>query len=241
MAALDPLEQLRAQALDPVAADAPADLLTFAVEIGVEEGVAERRASSGRRSRSRHQTRSPSSAITAARMEPVGARRAATRAGRAPRRATPACRAWCRRRSSSDLVAAEHQRVRPARDASAPSARPASSATSRASKPAPPQAGLGRLLVELGRRPPRTPRPAASSIARRVALCEASSSLHAVAAALRRSRSLHNLTIAKRGLLDRAAGDVDHRPAIVGEHPPGEGELGIDRLACRHSRSPAPG
>ena len=41
MAALDLLEQLRAQAFDPVAADAAADRLIFRVEIGLEEGVAE--------------------------------------------------------------------------------------------------------------------------------------------------------------------------------------------------------
>ena len=32
------------------------------------------------------------------------------------------------------------------------------------------------------------------------------------------------------GLLDRAAGDVDHRPAVVGEHPPREGDLALDRF-----------
>ena len=42
MAAFDLLEQLRAQALDPVAADAAADRLIFGVEIGLEESVAER-------------------------------------------------------------------------------------------------------------------------------------------------------------------------------------------------------
>lgn len=42
MAALDPVEQLRAPPFDMIAADAVADLLIFHVEIGIDELVAER-------------------------------------------------------------------------------------------------------------------------------------------------------------------------------------------------------
>ena len=68
--------------------------------------------------------------------------------------------------------------------------------------------------------------PAASSIARREALLRSERRIISVSIPASTRPDALALALVEQvdhrrgGLLDRAAGDVDHRPAIVGEHPP---------------------
>ena len=171
----------------------------------------------------------PPSAITAALIRYMALPAQSGEAARPPRRGQPACRASCRPRAPrSGRRRAPAPRDRGATTLSAFSSASAS-AMSRGSNAGRPRARPWPLPRRAGR--DRLERHAGGRRASRAAtrFCEASTSL------IRRplaspSRSPHQLDDRRRGFLDRAAGDVDHRPAIVGEHPPREGELGIDRL-----------
>ena len=126
MAALDLLEQLRARALDPVAADAPADRLIFGDRDRL--GGRRRRAAAppAPPSRSRPRPARRRSIDDRGRMEIVGAAAERAQLGRAPRRARPGLLSIVPSSQLEHLVGAEHQRIAGAGDAAAPSSRPAS-------------------------------------------------------------------------------------------------------------------
>ncbi len=136
-------------------------------------------------------------------------------------------------------IAAEHQ---PAPGTSTDTASALASASAVAiSRRRPPAAerSLERALVDLRRAHFERDAGGVRASPRRDALLRGEHDHHAVRPGPPASRrSLYKLDDRRGGLLDRAARDVDHRPAVVGEHAAGKGDSARP-APRRHKRSRA--
>ena len=178
MAALDPLEQLRARPFDPIAADAPADRR----HIRRRDSAARKASPSGRiverdAFRSCRQTGSPAVGDRPRRMKLVGRARSVARS--CAQRLVARCRLVEHRAvvELQHLVGAEHQVVRPRPRRSCAFSSASASARSRGSKPGASSAAFAASSSTVRVAPPRTARRRLEHRAAAPRSCEASSSL----------------------------------------------------------------
>ena len=230
MVAVDALEQMNAEAFELVAADACGHGAAHGIEVALEEILGQRRASSA--ARRRHgRTRRRRRAQTRA---PNGARACWPRSARSCARAAAGPPAWTKARGRAPGSGRRRARAGPA-----VRARPRAPWRARAAPPPRLRSRAGvrfdRTLVD---RRPAAPRPECRrrpGSRWRTALFDASTSgaagkpqgHHATGLPAALGQQRHHRG---RGLLDRAAGDVDQRPIVARAQPARERDFLGHRL-----------